>query len=289
MNNTTILIVGATGTNGQALLKQLSGQGFGVRALVRSITKAADLACEHVELIQGDLANPASLVPALEGMEKAYIVTGIHRDTVKWFDGFYTAAKSAGVRHVVKFSALGASLDSPSTLMRQHGETDRRLTSSGISYTILRPNSFFQNMLWQAQSIIASGLFYLPFGSAKQSMVDVRDLAEVTVRILTEAGHENQVYDFTGPAALSYFDVAACLSEATGKPVSYIPVSIDDAKSAMLDHGMPEWDAQVLTELQASLATQRYGVVAPDLERILGRTPRTFSDFAIDNALVFGA
>ncbi len=289
MGQSSILISGATGLNGRALLQQLSSEGVGVRAMVRNVSQASDLAGDYVELIQGDYNDTASLRAALAGIDKAYIVTSVHRDALEWYEHFFTAAKDAGVKHIVKFSGLGSDVNSPSEIIRQHGESDAQLKASGMCYTILRPNSFFQNMLWQAQSIAATGLFYLPMGDARHSLVDVRDLAEATARVLSEDGHENREYDLTGPQSLSFFDVASTLSQELSKPVSYIPVSVEDAKAAMLENGMPGWDAHAVAELQGLLASGRYAEVVPDLENLLGRTPRAFGDFVHDYSSVFSA
>src|SRR5439155_6799006 len=121
---------------------------------------------------------------------------------------------------VVKLSAMGAG-DPGSEILRQHGETDELLKASGVPWTILRPNSFHQNLLWSAASIRERGEFHLPLRDARQSLVDVRDLAAVAERALTEPGHEGKTYDFTGPESLSYADVAATLSAVRGRPVRY--------------------------------------------------------------------
>lgn len=286
-NHPTLLVAGATGLNGRELLKQLTQQGIPAKALVRDTARAADLKNEFIQLVEGDLSDPASLNVAFEGIEQAYIVTSINQDTVRWFKNFYAAAKHAEVKHLVKFSGYGSSEDSQSEVIRQHGESDRLLRESGLTYTVLRPNSFFQNMLWQADSIKSQGQFYLPLGDARQSLVDVRDIAEATVRVLTEPGHENQAYDLTGPESLSFDDVATELANVAGKEVRYVPVSVADAKSSMLEGGMPEWDADVLAEIQGVFSSGIYERVEPDLERILGRTPRRFANFALDHAKLF--
>ena len=283
----TLLVSGATGLNGRELLKQLSQQGIPTRALVRDPARAADLGNDFIQLVEGDLSDPASLNVAFEGIEKAYIVTSINQDTVRWFQNFYAAAKRAGVKHLVKFSGYGSSEDSRSEVIRQHGESDRLLRESGLTYTILRPNSFYQNMLWQADSIMSQGEFYLPVGDARQSMVDVRDIAEATIRVLTEPGHENRVYDLTGPESLSFDDVAREIAAVSGKAVRYVPVSVADAKSSMLESGMPEWDADVLAEIQGVFGSGAYAKVETDLEHILGRVPRRFATFALDHAKSF--
>ncbi len=289
MNQAKLLIAGATGTNGRELLKQLSKHGIKARALVRDAAKAAGHASETVELVQGDLADPASLETAFEGIDKAYIVTAIHKDTVRGFKNFFEAAEAASVIHLVKFSAYGADVNSASEVLRQHGHSDKALIKCGIPYTILRPNAFYQNMLWQAGSIRSTGQFFLPVGDARVSKGDVRDVAEATVRILSEEGHENKAYDLTGPESISYYDVAYTLSQALKKPVTYVPVTVDAARTFMLDSGMPEWDANVVAEIQGVFATGIYAPVTDDLEQLLGHRPRTFTEFARDHVQVFGA
>ena len=288
MNNASILVAGATGTNGSELLRQLTDKGIAARALVRDPARAADIANEHVELVRGDLSDPSSLPAAFEGIEKAYIVAAVHRDTERWFQNFFAAAREAGVAQLVKFSGMRADVDSPSEIIRQHGRSDEALMESGIPYTILRPNSFYQNVLWQADGIRTSGQFYLPIGDAKQSQVDVRDIAEATVRVLTEEGHTNKAYDITGAESISYFDVAETLSQVLDKPVTYVPVPVEAAEASMLEAGMPAWDAHALAEIQGLFATGVYAEVTPDLEQLLGRRPRSFADFARDFASVFG-
>src|SRR5262245_10264089 len=162
-----ILVVGATGTNGRELALRLAGAGRPVRALVRSPEKSADLARAGVELARGDLDDPASLDAALKGVERAFFVTAVDRRFVAWCRNFFDAAKRAGTSQVVKFSAMGAG-DAGSELLRQHGETDEMLKASGVPWTILRPNSFHQNLLWSAASIRERGEFYLPLRDARQ-------------------------------------------------------------------------------------------------------------------------
>lgn len=287
MSQATILIAGATGTNGHALLNAFADKGITVRALARNLEKVNQNEFDTVEWVQGDLSDSDSLDNAFAGIEKAYIVTAILPNTPELFDNYYAAAKRAGVSHLVKFSGMGAEPDSPSEVIRQHYVSDKALMESGLTYTILRPNSFHQNMLWQADAIKATGQFYLPLGQAKQSTVDVRDLAEATVNVMTESGHENKVYELTGPESLSFYDVAAQLTEVTGKQVTYIPVPVDAAKQAMLYQGMPEWNAHVLAEIQELFATGKYDYVTNDLEALLGRKPTDFRQFAIDHSGAF--
>ncbi len=161
-----ILVVGATGTNGREVVRCLVAAGQRVRAMVRNPSKAGDLRSENVELAEGDLDDPGSLDAVLVGVERAFFVSAVDRRYVAWFGNFLTSAQRSGSPHVVKFSGMGAGIDSPSEILRQHGETDEALADSGLPYTILRPNSFYQNMLWSAGTIKDHGAFYLPMGNA---------------------------------------------------------------------------------------------------------------------------
>ncbi len=288
MDKDRILVAGATGTNGRELVRELVHAGVATRALVRDADRAADLAGEYVELAVGDLDDRASLQRAFDGVRKAYVVTAVGPQTERWFDNFYAAAQAAGVEHVVKFSGLGADTASPSEIIRQHARSDAALIASGLAYTILRPNSFYQNMLWQADAIRATGAFYLAVGDARQSQVDVRDLAAATRRILTEPGHDNRIYELTGPESLSYFDVAETLSGVLGRPVTYVPVAVDAVEAAMREAGMPEWEARAVAEIQGAFSSGAYAAPTDDLATLLGQPPRRFADFAKDFAAAFG-
>ncbi|WP_299632103.1 SDR family oxidoreductase [uncultured Roseobacter sp.] len=278
-----VLIAGATGTNGRALTDELSKHdGIIPRALVRD-TASAEFG-DGVEIVEGDLADLQSLAAAFDGVGKAYIVTSIQPNTIDLFQNFFRAAKSADVTHIVKFSGLGSDVNSPSEVIRQHGETDEALRESGLPFTILRPNSFYQNMLGQVQGIAKNGTFALPLGEARQSLIDVRDIAEITATILTTDGHVSKAYDLTGPESLSFDDVAEILSDVRAAPVKYTPITPDEMEAALKVTGMPDWSAHALAEIQALFATGAYAEVLPDAERLLGRSSRSFRQFAEDHA-----
>jgi uncharacterized protein YbjT (DUF2867 family) len=239
-----------------------------------------------VELVQGDLCDPASLDGAFAGVRRAFVVTAVDQRAGEWLRNALDAAGRAGRPHVVKFSAMGAGT-ADSVLLRQHGETDEMLKASGLPYTILRPNSFFQNMLWSAGTIRDHGAFYLPMRDGRQSLVDVRDIASVAVKVLTEAGHEGQVYEITGPESLSYADVAATLTRVLGKPVRYFDVPPEAARDSMLKAGMPAWNAGAVTELYGAFTTGDFGYTTDAVRRITGQPPVPFEQWARENAAAF--
>jgi len=197
------------------------------------------------------------------------------------------AAKRLGTSHVVKFSALGADPNSAMTLGRWHGKTQKQLEESGMAFTHLQPNVFTQNMLGFAESIATQGVFYLPMKDGKVSMVDVRDIATVAVKVLTEPGHQGKTYVITGPEALSYTEVAEKLSHAIGKKVTYVDVPPEGFKQAMLQAGQPEWVADVLNELYEVLSAGHGSVVTNVVAEVAKKQPYSFDQFAKDYAQVF--
>jgi uncharacterized protein YbjT (DUF2867 family) len=283
-----ILVLGATGTNGGEVAHRLAAAGVRVRALVRNPDKAANLPQENIELVAGDLDEPASLDRALSGVDRAFFVAAVDQRYAGWFRNFLAAARRSGSPHIVRFSAMGAVADSPSELMRQHGETDQALADSGLPYTILQPNAFYQNLFWSAKSIKDQGDFYLPLGDARQSLVDVRDIAAVAVEVLTDSGHDGKTYVITGPESLSYHDVAAKLSAVLGRPIRYVDVPPETARDSMEKAGMPAWNARAVAELYRLFAAGKTASVTDTIQRVTGRSPISFEQFARDHATVFG-
>lgn len=289
MSQSPMLIIGATGSNGRALAETLTDDGIKVRAMVRDPEKARASLPDAVEIVRGDLSDMDSLTTAFDNIEKVFIVTAIHKNTVELFANSYAAAKAADVKQLVKFSGLGASMAADSDVIRQHGESDEALRASGVPFTILRPNSFFQNMLAQAGTIAATDQFYLPLGNAAQSLIDISDIAEIAKTVLTSEGHLGKNYDLTGPESLNFHDVAAIIGEVRGRPVTYTPVTPEAAQAAMSDQGMDTWSAHALAEIQALFGTGAYADVLPDAATILGREPRRFEDFIRSHVSAFAS
>jgi uncharacterized protein YbjT (DUF2867 family) len=275
----TILIAGATGTNGKEVVRRLSAAGQSVRAMVRDRAKASYLKLPNVELVEGDLSKPSTLDAAFNGVDRAFILTAIMPDTVQWFQNFFDAASRAGVRHVVKYSGMGASRNALSEVTRQHFESDESLRNSGLNYTIIQPNSFFQNLLGQSESIRKSGQFYLPLGDAEQSLIDVRDIAEVIERVLASDEHFGKTYELTGPEALTFYEVAQQVSEVAGKPVTYVPISVEAMESSLIEAGLPTWNAHALAEIMGSFSTGQYAYTTDTIENLLGRKPTSHAQW----------
>jgi uncharacterized protein YbjT (DUF2867 family) len=217
-----ILITGATGTNGREILKLLSAKGVRARAMVRVREDPKMPRMPGIEFVGGDFDDAPSLDAALAGIERAFLLSPDSAKQVARETNFIRAAKRRGVRHVVKFSILGAAADSPSRLIRRHGEAEKVLQDSGIAFTMLRPHYFMQNLLWFADDIKSRGVFHASLPDTyKHSHVDARDNAAVAVAALTDSGHEGKIHRITGSEALTYGEVADILSQAIGKKVRY--------------------------------------------------------------------
>ncbi len=282
-----ILITGATGSNGSEVVKQLAAAGVPCRAMVRNPDKAAAVRLPGVEIVRGDLADPASLDAALRGVNHALLVSTFDPQQVALQGNFIQAAQRAQVEHVVKISGLGANPNSKIAVGRWHGQSEKQLEESGLGWTMLQPSFFMQNMLGFADAIRKQGAFSCPAGDGKMGMVDVRDIAAVAVKALTEPGHMGKKYVITGPEAISYAQIAEKLSAATGRPVRYVNVTPDDAKKTMLQTGMPAWLVEALLELYGVVRGGYGAVVTKVVEQVTGKRPRSFDEFARDHVAVF--
>ncbi|HEY8914795.1 MAG TPA: NmrA family NAD(P)-binding protein, partial [Chitinophaga sp.] len=173
-----ILITGATGNIGSELAKQLSALGVPFRAMVRSLKGTEALAALNgVNLVTGDLNDFASLQQALQGIDKAFLLTNSSEQAQTQQLDFVKAAQEAGVQHIVKLSQFAAAKDSPVRFLRYHAVVEEAIQQSGITYTFLRPNLFMQGLLGFRDTIVHKSAFFAAIGNAKISMVDIRDIA----------------------------------------------------------------------------------------------------------------
>jgi uncharacterized protein YbjT (DUF2867 family) len=284
-----LLITGATGNNGQELVRQLTAVGQRVRAFVRKPGDAASFKGPAIEVALGDFDQPATLDAAMQGVEKALLLTPVAERSVLWQRAFIETARRARVKHVVKFSGMGADSHTGPELLRLHGETDDLLRNSGVPFTILRPNSFHQNILSSADTIRTQGVFYWPLKHAAQSTVDIRDISAVAAQVFTRSGHEGKTYVITGPEALTCDQAAAKLSSVLGRKIQYVDIPLQAAADGMRKSGMPEWNVRAVTELLEYFASGAAATVTDTIPRLLGRAAISFEQFAHDNRGAFVA
>jgi uncharacterized protein YbjT (DUF2867 family) len=282
-----ILVTGATGRTGSEVVRQLAAAGQPVRALVRDKRKAEAIAGADAGIAEGDLAQPDTLGAALEGVDALYLVSGPAPELEQLEANALEAARDAGVRHVVKQSVAGASARSPLHLGRWHHNAERRLESSGMGYTILRPNFSMNNFFDFTRTIQAEGTFHAGVKDAKVSMIDCRDVAAVAVVTLTQSGHEGQTYILTGPEAISFYEAAEVFSEELGKQITYVEVSSDQVRDSMLQAGMPLYVADDMKTLHDYMSTGHAAEVTDVVPRLTHATAHAFRDFVRAYAPIF--
>lgn len=281
-----ITVTGSTGTIGSHLVEVLAREGVPTRAILRDPAKARRL--PHVVWAQADLSDASLLEPALAGTDRLFLLTGNDPGFGRIQIDVLRVAAQVGVRHVVKLSAYGASPRSNSAIGREHWEVEQALQQqSAMGWTILRPHSFMQNWLDDgAESVRAEGRIYSPIEDGRVPFIDARDIADVAAVVLKDpAPHAGKKYYLSGGEAVGYADVASAISEATGREVTYQPISMEEARARMEARGTP---APLIDATLALAAYQKAGgptaQVSGEVERILGRPPRTIRDFARDYA-----
>lgn len=285
-----ILVTGANGLAGSAVIREFARQHSPVRALVRSRAKAQVFeTLPSVELAEGDMQRPETLAAALSGVDRALLISSSDLQMVETQSTFIDAAKKAGVRHIVKFSGLNASVASPFLFNRMHAEIEGYLERSGVTWTHLRPSQFMPEYLREGPTIVAEGAFFVPLGDAKLSPVDMDDIAKAAFALLHTSGHEGKRYEMTGPEALSMTEIAEQISRAIGKAVRYVNIPPSERHRALLAAGVPRYIADAL-DVQAS--ERRKGatgetVVHPETHTALSIRSTTFAEFARRNAAVF--
>ena len=283
-----ILVTGVTGQTGSEVLRRLAGKGVAARGLARNPDKAAALAAlPGVEIVAGDMADPATLGAALAGVDRALLISSSDAGMQTAQFNFIDAAKEAGVRHMVKLSGMMPERDSPFRFARMHGEIEKHLEESGLAWTHLRGGEFYPSYFRQVRSILADGTLRLPMAEARIASLDIGDVAEVAAVVLTSAGHEGQIYPLTGPEALSMAGVAEKLSAATGRSIRYVNITPEAHMAAMLANGLPPYNVDALFELFGERRRGKEAQVSRVIPDVFGWTPISFDQFAERNAAIF--
>lgn len=277
-----ILLTGATGNTGQVIAEELTRRGVPFVAMARGERRRSELSARGVQVVAGDFDDPASLDRALQGVTRAYLVCTPDEGLVPRETAFIAAAKRAGVRHVVKCSAYLAGDDGPSMNLKAHGQIERTLRESGLAYTIIRPHGFMQTFtLFSWDLIQKAGVLTGPYGDGAMPLVDVRDVAAVALKALTEPGHEGKEYDVTGPQALTFDQVAEILTRVLGKRVVYLRGTDDEMEMVGKLLGVPEVPREHVQKI-SKLVREHGAERVHDTLAQLGITPTTYEQFIRD-------
>ena len=281
----TILVTGGTGTVGSHVVANLAAAGHDTRVLTRSSEKVVTLPNGVTGAI-GALSEPVTLGPAFEAVDRLFLLTPLAQDEVDQGLAGVEAARAAGVERIVFMSVHQADQALRIPHFASKVEIVRGLERSGIPYTVLEPNSFYQNDVWFRQPLMEFGVYPNPLGSVGLNRVDVRDIATAAVTALTEDGHEGEHYPVVGPEVWTGESSAQAWSAALGSGVIYGGDDVDrwaQVASAM----MPDW---LVADLKIMFVDfQERGLLASDDDfarqrRILGRDPIPFERFTTEVA-----
>ena len=275
-----ILVTGANGNTGSEVTRQLAAAGRPVRALVRARENGAKLPRTGVEIALGSFADIASLDAAMMGVEAVFMISFEHPEQLALQANVIEAARRAGVRMIARLSASSADAESPDPLISTHGKGDLQLARSGLGHVLIRPQWFNQNFL----TYCPGGVLRLPAGEARLPFVDIRDIAAVTIRALTEPGHDGKAYVLTGPEALSHAEVVAILSEATGRRFVYENIPPETYRQMLIAGGDSEFRADLVVNLFDRMRRRGTAPISGDIASVLGRPAIDFRQFARDYA-----
>ena len=282
----TIAVVGATGNTGRAVVKELRALGHNPVCIVRNADKAREVLGADAKTAVAELADRPALEKALAGIESVFVVTGHNPGMVEQQNNVLDAALKGGAKYLVRVSG-GAAIafpDTPSVVGRGHLAIEERLKSSGIGWTILKPGLFMQNIVGQAAGIKNDGkLVGTAAPDQGAAFTDVRDTGAVGARILLDpAPHAGKTYEFTGKL-VTFPQVAEAFSQVLGKPVRYVPVTLEQNEQAVRSRGLPDWLVTHL--LLVAKATADGGFSKANIKPIVdivGREPITIKKFVED-------
>lgn len=288
MKHTKLLITGATGSVGTQLVKKLVNMDASFRVLVRN-KEQGDLMAHlpNVEIVIGDLSDNDSLTKALQGIEKAFLLTNSSENAEKLQLNFVNTAHGAGVRHIVKLSQLAAEQDSPVRFLKYHAVVENRIRELEFTYTFLRANLFMQGFMALSHYIKHERKFYGSLGNATVSAVDIRDIAEVAAKILTGSGHANKIYNITGREAITHYQMAEIFSRVLGTEINYVDMTPEQMHGALTIAGFPEWQAAGLIEDYAHYSRGEASEVFDTISDITGHAPISFEQFVNDHKNFF--
>ncbi|NVB78828.1 MAG: NAD(P)H-binding protein [Kofleriaceae bacterium] len=270
-----IVVTGATGTIGRRVVEGLLAKQVPVVALVRDAAKAP----QGTRAAVGTFEDRGSLERAFAGADTVVLITAANANAAEQTLAAIDAAKAANVRKIVRISALKAAPDGPTDNTRQHGRTEAALKASGLTYVILRPHYFLQNLLGSIPTIKGEGKLYWGVGDGKMGMVDTRDVADAAVVAALTDKFDGGTYELTGPASIDYNAVAAAVGRGLGRDVTYVPVPPEAAGEALRGYGADDWTVRLIRDYCTAYSKGFGDFTTGDVERITGRAPRSVDDF----------
>jgi uncharacterized protein YbjT (DUF2867 family) len=286
MSGNRVLVTGAPGNVGTDVVRELVAMGCVVRVGAFDVALARQVLGESVEVVRFDFLDAATFAAAFEGVERMFLVRPpALGDAERQIAPAIRAAVTAGVQHIVFLSLQGVEQNR----FTPHYKIEQIIEGLGVAYTFLRASFFMQNLsTTHRDEIRDESVIYLPVGDAKTSFIDARDIAAVAARALTEDGHARRKYTLTGAEALGYDVVAAKLSAVLGRPIRYARPNVLAFVVRHLRAGKALPYVLVMALLYTLTRTGNAKDVTGEVERVLGRPPRSFDQFAHDYRAVWG-
>jgi uncharacterized protein YbjT (DUF2867 family) len=280
----TYLITGATGDGGARVVEQLLQQGERPRIFVRNAQKARTRYGDRVEVFVGDLAEPASLQPALAGIGALFLVNSGPEIPAR-DQAAAQAAQAAGVERLVKLSSMD--VEQGLAIGAWHEQGEAAIRASGIQFTFVQPTGFMSNLLAWAKSIQTEGVVRASTGDGRRAFIHSADIAAVAVKALTTAEYTGKSLPITGPEALSFAEATEKIGSVIGKRLTFKTISDEEARQrySAISGSTAETEAHV--SLWRAIREGRLAKVTDNVERILGRKPITLDHWANENAAAF--
>jgi len=280
----TYLVTGATGDVGARVVEQLLHQGERPRIFVRDAQKARTCCGDRVEVFVGDLGDPASLRPALAGIDALFLVNSGPEIPVR-DQAAAEAAKAAGVKRLVKLSSMD--VEQGLAIGAWHEQGEAAVRASGIPFTFVQPTGFMSNLLAWAKSIQIEGIVRSSTGDGRRAFIHSADIAAVAVKALTTPEYTGESLPITGPEALSFAEATAKIGSVIGKRLAFETISDEEARQrySAVSGSAAETEAHVA--LWRAIREDRLAKVTDNVERILGRKPITLDQWAKENAAAF--
>ncbi|MFB3828557.1 MAG: SDR family oxidoreductase [Bryobacteraceae bacterium] len=279
------LVIGGTGTVGSRTVSNLLSRGAAVRVLTRDAHKARELP-QGVEPAIGDTARPGSLREAFRGVDSVFLITPLSQDESERGVNAVEAAREAGVRRMVYMSVHRVDEAPHIPHFSTKYPVEQALRESGMEWTLLQPNNFYQNDFWFREAIVRQGVYPQPIGNVGISRVDVRDIADAAVNALTQPGHEGKTYPLVGPEVLTGDSTAAVYARLLGRPVHYAGDDLD-AFAALVRGFLPEWLVRDFRIMYQYFQTAGLKATSDELAlqtRVLRHEPRRFEAFVAEIA-----
>ncbi|WP_460045051.1 NmrA family NAD(P)-binding protein [Pseudomonas sp. S2_H01] len=293
MTKATILVTGATGFTGRKTVEILRDKGVAVRALVRTDDdRAEELRGLGAEVVVGDLLDLDAVRAALEGIQSAYFIFPIAPGLIDATARFALAAKEAGVESVINMSQISARRVAQSDAALDHYTAERVFDWSGLAMTHLRPTYFSQWLIYPhwRKHIVEDGEIRLPFGNGRHAPIAAEDQARLIADILLNPQpHHGKTYTLHGPVELSQQGVADAVAEVLGRPVQYVPITLEQYHQEMADAGLPPFIIQHLIEVAKDY---QHGVFEGEdsiIRDVTGQAPMTVQEFVTLHRDLFNA